>query len=69
MKVTLAVRGAANAQAVFDFLNGNDVTWREPKLGLQWHTMAFEYPSPGLAEAAVKAAFHPRMKHTVKAKY
>lgn len=61
VRVIAKINGAANAQAVFDFMNGRGVRWTEPKTGTRGrHIVTFEYESVGLAENVLLTVFHPR---------
>lgn len=69
LKIT--VRGEANAQALFDVLNGQGVTWSEPYTppGAYTetrgaHTLTVQRPSQGLAEHLHN--LFPDMKFTTK---
>lgn len=61
VRVIATINGAANAQAVFDTMNGHNVRWTEPKRGTRArHIVTFDYESVGLAECVLRSLFHPR---------
>lgn len=62
LKVT--VRGEANAQALFDTLNGLGVTWSSPFTSRGCHTLTVQRPRPGLAEHL--HILFPSIKFTTK---
>lgn len=72
--VQCKVRGAANAQAIFDTLCGFKLMGSEP-LGVRWtepqdkrkaHVITFKHFSADKAEGMLKAIHHPHMNRVIK---
>lgn len=72
--VQCLVRGAANAQAIFDTLAGfklmghesTGVRWSEPQDKRKAHVLTFKAFSAAEAESMLKAIYHPKMARVIK---
>ena len=56
------IRGEANAQALFDVLNGRNARWSAPPTSRGYHTIAFDGVSVAAEETALRTMFYPRFR-------